>query len=46
MKVQLLKIGTQDHSKNSENNYVAFRFWLQNKYKKKFGIFQREYKRN
>lgn len=39
MKVQLFKIGTQDYSKNSENNYVVFRFWLQNKYKnKKFQI--------
>lgn len=32
----LLKTGTQDYSKNSENNYVAFRFGLQYKYKKVF----------
>lgn len=39
MKVQLLKIGAQDHSKNSENNYETFRFWLKNKGKNKMLLY-------
>ena len=39
MKVQLLKIGAQNHSKNSENNHEIFRFWLKNKCKNKIILY-------
>lgn len=39
MKVQLLKIGAQNHSKNSEDNHETFRFWLKSKCKNKIILY-------